>query len=43
MGLAVGLLLSAALTAKLEAAGVDKEFRGRERPSDHAPTWVILS
>jgi exodeoxyribonuclease-3 len=37
------LLLSAALTAKLEAAGVDKEFRGRERPSDHAPTWVILS
>jgi len=36
------LLLSAALIPRLEAADVDKEFRGRERPSDHAPTWVIL-
>src|SRR5690349_11952967 len=37
------LLLSSTLTPRLEAAGVDREFRGRERPSDHAPTWAILS
>ena len=37
------LLLSAALISRLEAADVDREFRGRERPSDHAPTWIILS
>jgi exodeoxyribonuclease III len=36
------LLVSSALTARLRAAGVDKEFRGRERPSDHAPTWIVL-
>jgi exodeoxyribonuclease III len=23
-------------------AGVDREYRGREKASDHAPTWVIL-
>ena len=37
------LLISPALVPKLTAAGVDKEYRGRERPSDHAPTWVTLS
>jgi exodeoxyribonuclease-3 len=37
------LLLSPAVTSRLTAAGVDKEFRGRERPSDHAPTWITLT
>ena len=37
------LLLSPGLTRRLKAAGVDTEFRGRERASDHAPTWIILS
>ena len=37
------LLLSPAVTARLSATGVDTEFRGRERPSDHAPTWITLS
>jgi exodeoxyribonuclease-3 len=36
------LLLSPALAPKLKAAGVDRDVRGRERPSDHAPTWVEL-
>ena len=34
------LLLSPALAPQLKAAGVDREVRGREKPSDHAPTWV---
>jgi exodeoxyribonuclease-3 len=37
------LLLNAPLTARLQTAGVDIEFRGRERASDHAPTWIVLS
>jgi exodeoxyribonuclease III len=37
------LLISPALVPKLTAAGVDKAYRGRERPSDHAPTWITLS
>jgi len=36
------VLLSPGLSAKLRAAGVDAEYRGRERPSDHAPAWVEL-
>jgi len=36
------LLLSPSLAPKLKAAGVDREVRGREKPSDHAPTWVEL-
>jgi exodeoxyribonuclease-3 len=36
------LLLSAALAPALKAAGVDREVRGREKPSDHAPTWIDL-
>jgi exodeoxyribonuclease-3 len=36
------LLLSADLTARLTAASVDTDFRGRERASDHAPTWITL-
>jgi exodeoxyribonuclease-3 len=36
------LLLSPALKTKLKAAGVDRDVRGRPKPSDHAPTWVEL-
>jgi exodeoxyribonuclease III len=36
------LLLSASVAGKLKEAGVDSEFRGRERASDHAPTWAVL-
>jgi exodeoxyribonuclease-3 len=37
------LLLSPALAPKLKAAEVDRHVRGREKPSDHAPTWVELA
>jgi exodeoxyribonuclease-3 len=37
------LLLSAQAADRLLDAGVDKEYRGREKASDHAPTWVELS
>ena len=36
------LLLSPAVARRLTAAGVDRAFRGREKASDHAPTWVDL-
>ena len=36
------LLLSPQAADRLVAAGVDKEYRGREKASDHAPTWVTL-
>ena len=36
------LLLSPTAAARLSAAGVDREVRGREGASDHAPTWVEL-
>jgi len=36
------LLLSPELATRLKSAGVDREVRGREKPSDHAPTWVEL-
>ena len=36
------VLLSPSLLPRLLAAGVDSEHRGREKPSDHAPTWVTL-
>lgn len=37
------LLLSPAVADRLRDAGVDKAYRGREKASDHAPTWVRLS
>jgi len=37
------LLLNRAAAARLEQAGVDKHVRAREKPSDHAPTWIMLS
>ena len=36
------LLLSPAVAKRLTAAGVDRAFRGREKASDHAPTWITL-
>jgi exodeoxyribonuclease-3 len=36
------LLLSPALAPALKAAEVDRAVRGREKPSDHAPTWIEL-
>ena len=37
------LLLSPALADRLVDAGVDKDHRGREKASDHAPTWAVLA
>jgi exodeoxyribonuclease III len=37
------LLLSPALAPRLIAAAVDREVRGREKASDHAPTWVEIA
>ena len=36
------LLLSESLAPRLAAAGVDREQRGREGTSDHAPVWIEL-
>jgi len=36
------LLLNKPAAARLEQAGVDKHVRAREKPSDHAPTWIML-
>jgi len=36
------LMLSPAAADQLLDAGVDKEVRGRDKASDHAPTWVLL-
>jgi exodeoxyribonuclease-3 len=36
------LLLSPVAADRLIDAGVDKAYRGREKASDHAPTWVQL-
>lgn len=37
------LLLSPAAADRLLDAGVHKDYRGREKASDHAPTWVDLA
>ncbi len=36
------LLLSPQAADRLADAGVDKAYRGREKASDHAPTWAVL-
>ncbi|WP_292119746.1 exodeoxyribonuclease III, partial [Mesorhizobium sp.] len=36
------ILLSKKLARKLKAAGIDREVRGGDNPSDHAPVWVEL-
>lgn len=35
-------LLSPSLAPRLVSAGVDREVRGRDKASDHAPTWIEL-
>jgi exodeoxyribonuclease III len=37
------LLASPSLRARLRAAGVDRDWRGRADASDHAPAWLELS
>jgi len=37
------LLLSPSLAPRLVSAGVDREIRGWEKASDHAPTWVEIA
>ena len=37
------LLLSPALAPRLAAAGVDRDVRGWEKSSDHAPIWIELA
>ena len=37
------LLLSPSVAKRLTAAGVDRDVRGREKASDHAPAWIELS
>lgn len=37
------ILISEALKEEVCQAGIDKEPRGWERPSDHAPAWIDLS
>lgn len=36
------ILLSSDLAERLEDAGVDREVRGKENASDHAPAWIAL-
>jgi exodeoxyribonuclease-3 len=36
------LLLNRHAAKRLKAAGVDRDVRGREKTSDHAPTWISL-
>jgi exodeoxyribonuclease-3 len=35
-------MLSPAAADRLTDAGVDKATRGKEKASDHAPTWITL-
>jgi exodeoxyribonuclease III len=36
------LLLSKSLASRLAAAGVERQVRGEENASDHAPAWIVL-
>jgi exodeoxyribonuclease-3 len=36
------LLISKGLVRKLKGAGIDRDVRGREGASDHAPVWITL-
>ena len=37
------LLLSGTIAGRLVAAGVDRDVRGWDKASDHAPTWIELT
>jgi exodeoxyribonuclease-3 len=36
------LLVSPQLLPRVTGDGVDREYRGREKPSDHTPVWMEL-
>jgi exodeoxyribonuclease-3 len=36
-------LLAPSLVTRLTGAGVDRDVRGREKASDHAPVWITLA
>ncbi len=36
-------LLSPQAADMLQDAGIDREYRGREKPSDHVPVWIELA
>ncbi|MFV0645563.1 MAG: exodeoxyribonuclease III [Sphingomonadaceae bacterium] len=36
------MLLSPELADRMESAGVDRDARGKEKASDHAPVWVAI-
>lgn len=37
------LLLTPELADRIDSVGVDKEYRGREKASDHTPVWVDIA
>jgi exodeoxyribonuclease-3 len=37
------ILLSPQAADRLQGSGIDKQVRGREKPSDHVPVWCELS
>jgi exodeoxyribonuclease III len=37
------LLLNPPAAARLKAAGVERDVRGWQKPSDHAPSWIEIS
>ncbi|ASM72091.1 MULTISPECIES: exodeoxyribonuclease III [Roseobacteraceae] len=37
------VLMSAAVADMMTDAGIDRDVRGREKPSDHVPVWVELA
>jgi len=37
------LLLSPSIAPRLAGAGVDRWVRGEPKPSDHAPTWIVIN
>ena len=37
------LLINEPLVSRLTEFGVDKEYRGREKPSDHTPVWIEIT
>jgi exodeoxyribonuclease-3 len=37
------LLLSPMAASRLKAGGVDREVRGGEGASDHAPVWIVMA
>ena len=37
------LLINPALRGRLETAEVDAAYRGGDRPSDHAPAWIVIN